>query len=62
MEMLDIFFQIVLGLFMDPLLEIMEIKCIRVGYLLSRKPFLIAGEIIINLFSAEDAIDHVAAE
>jgi hypothetical protein len=62
MEMLDILLEIVLCLLVNPLLEIVEVKCVGVGDLLDRQPFFIAGEIVIDLFSAEDAIDHMAAE
>lgn len=36
MEVLDILLEIVLGLFVNPLLEIVEIECIEVGDLLRR--------------------------
>lgn len=62
MKMLDIFLEIVLCLFMDPLLEVVEIKSIRIGDFLSREPFFIAGEIVIDLFSAEDSVYHMTAE
>ena len=60
--MLDILLEIVLCLLVNPLLEIVEVECVGVGDLLDRQPFFIAGEIVIDLFSAEDAIDHMTAE
>jgi len=36
MEMLDILLEIVLGLLVNPLLEVVEVKCIGVGDLLDR--------------------------
>ena len=36
MEALDILLEIVLGLFVNPLLEIVEIECIEIGDLLRR--------------------------
>ena len=60
--MCDIFFEILLSLFVNPLLKIMEIERIWVLYLPCKEPFVVKSEIISDFLSIEDSVYHVAAK
>lgn len=58
----DVPLQVLLALLEDPLLEVDEIKGVRVLDLLGLQPLDKEGEVISNLLPIEDPIDHVTAE
>lgn len=62
MEMCDIFLEILLCFFVNPLFEIMEIERIWVLYLSSNKPFVVALEIIADFLAVEDSVNHMATK
>jgi hypothetical protein len=45
-----------------PLLEVVEIKDVGVGYLASIEPLDEEGEVVSDFLAVEDAVHHVAAE
>ena len=47
---------------MDPLLEIVEIKCIGVVDLPGLQPLNIVREIVTHLLPVEYSVDHMATE
>lgn len=62
MEMCNIFLEILLCFFVNPLFEIMEIECIWVLYLPSNKPFVVTLEIIADFLAIKDSVDHMATK
>ena len=48
--------------FEDPFLEVDEIECMGVVYLLSLEPLDEEGKVIIDLLPVKNTVDHVAAE
>lgn len=54
--------QVLLGLFVDPLLEVVEIKCMRVSDLSGLLPLDEKGEVVSDLLPVEDTVDHMTAE
>jgi len=47
---------------MNPLFEIMEIKCMRILYFPLSEPLVEVGEVVSYLLAIENTVDHVAAK
>lgn len=54
--------QVLLGLFVDPLLEVVEVKSMRISDLSGLLPLDEKGEVVSHLLPVEDTVDHMAAE
>lgn len=61
-EVGDVFFQVFLGFFVDPLFEVDEVEGVGVFYFFELEPLEEVGEVVGDFFAVEDAVDHVAAE
>lgn len=62
MEVGDVLLEVLLCLLVDPLLEVVEIKGMRVLDLPWGQPLAVSLEVIWYFLAVEDAVDHVAAE
>lgn len=58
----DVLFKVVLGLLVDPLLEVVEVEGVGVLDLALREPLVEVGEVVTHFLPVEDAVYHVAAE
>ena len=62
MELSDVFLEVILSFIMNPLFEIVEIKCIWVTYLPIAQPFNKEREVITDFFTIKDTVYHVTTE
>jgi hypothetical protein len=58
----DVFLEVLLALFVNPLFEVVEVESVWVADFTGCQPFVVALEVISNFLSVEDTVDHVAAE
>lgn len=62
MQLPYVLLQVVLGLVMDPLFEVVEVEYVRVGDLFVTEPFQEEREIFCYFFATEYSIHHMAAK
>ena len=62
MEESNVALKVLLSLFKDPLLEVDEVKGMRVVDFASLQPFNVERKVVWNFFAVEYSVDHMAAK